>query len=634
MRREQRDPEGYTQSTIKPVSEGGTGTSVLDNFITALDVVINDPTDLNGPVIINPDGTIPTDVIPSSIPPIPSVFGPKSLFVSQSGTFTITNYDSDATYSLSAVAGSVSRNNDIITYTAPSTAGINGFRLDGRLISVDVTATGISTPSIVSPVNNTNNLGSSVTFTGTAFAMISQSDTHAMSDWELATDSGFLNVIKSEYSSVVDKSSWSVSGLTPNTTYYVRVRYKGNSFGYSGWSTPIKVSTKSSFTPSSEQAKLQASDRVANDYFGGSVAISSDGNTAIIGANGKDSNRGAVYIFIRSGTSWSVQAKLQAQASDRVANDYFGRSVAISSDGNTAIIGANGKDSGRGAVYIFIRSGTSWSEQAKLQAGDRVAYDYFGRSVAISSDGNTAIIGADGKDSGRGAVYIFIRSGTSWSVQAKLQAQASDRVAYDYFGYSVAISSDGNTAIIGANGKDSSIGAAYIFIRSGTSWSEQAKLQAQAGDRVANDQFGRTVAISSDGNTAIIGAYLKDSAEGTNTGAAYIFIRSGTSWSEQAKLQASDRVANDYFGANVAISSDGNTAIIGADGKDSNRGAVYIFIRSGTSWSVQAKLQAQAGDRVANDYFGYRVAISSDGNTAIIGAYNKDAGMGVAYIYS
>ena len=183
----------------------------------------------------------------------------------------------------------------------------------------------------------------------------------------------------------------------------------------------------------------------------------------------------------------------------------------------------NSKIKVAGAAYIFIRSGTSWTQQQKFQANDKAVNDYFGNSVAISSDGNTAIIGAYYKDSSTGAVYIFTRSGTSWSQQAKLQA--SDKATSEHFGYNVAISSDGNTAIIGAYYKNSpegaKTGAAYIFTRSGTTWTEQAKLQAS--DRATNDYFGYSVAISSDGNTAIISAHFKDSPEGTDTGAAYIY---------------------------------------------------------------------------------------------------------------
>ena len=527
MRREHRDPNTFTPSTIKQVKEGGTGTSNLDNFITSLNVVIDDITDPNGPVIADNNGNIPSDVIPSNVGNTPSIIGPSSLYTSQVGTYTISNFDSDASYNITVMSGTVSRTGKTITYTAPSTPGVGGFIIDGRPFNVSIENTGVATPSITSPLTNTTNHDSSITFISSDFTMISQSDTHEVSDWELATDSQFTNIIKQSVNSSVNKLSWTVSELSPNTVYYCRMRHKGTVFGYSGWSPSVKLTTKANFTPSLEIKKLLATDGQAGDYFGWSVAISGDGNTAIIGArgDGNATDAGSAYIFVRSGTNWSYQAKLLA--SDGQSGDYFGRSVALSSDGNTAIIGAyldDDKATDAGAAYIYVRSGTNWTYQTKLLASDGQASDYFGYSVAISGDGNTAIIGAYGDDdkaTNAGAAYIFTRSNTDWIQQTKLLA--SNGQGGDYFGYSVAISRDGDTAIIGAYGDDDKAidaGSAYIFVRSGTNWSYQTKLLASDGQ--ANDYFGYSVAISGDGNTAIIGAYADDD-KGTDAGSAYIF---------------------------------------------------------------------------------------------------------------
>ena len=363
-----------------------------------------------------------------------------------------------------------------------------------------------------------------------------------------------------------------------------------------------------------QQAQIQAVDKDEQDQFGRSVSISGDGNTAIVGSFRDGSyNTGSAYIFTRSGTSWSQQAKLVA--SNPVNYILFGYSVSISSDGNTAIVGASYEDSGSpgaGEAYIFTRSsGTSWSEQDKIQPSDTQNEDFFGCSVSISSNGNTAIVGAWGF----GAAYIFTRSGTSWSQQAKVQG------AGERFGWSVSISGDGNTAIVGAQRESISTGAAYVFTLSGGSWPQQAKLQAS--DKKINTRFGFSVSISSDGDTAIVGA---DQDSGY-AGAAYVFTRSsGASWSEQAKIQASDKQSNDRFGYSVSISSDGNTAIMGAIIK----GSAYIFTRSGTSWTEEQKIRASDG------YFGYGSSIAGDGNTAIVGALYEDTGYtnaGSAYIF-
>ena len=327
-------------------------------------------------------------------------------------------------------------------------------------------------------------------------------------------------------------------------------------------------------------------------------------------------------------TGWLEEQKLFA--SDGAAGDIFGESVSIS--GDYAIVGASGDDdngSGSGSAYIFLRSGTGWVQQAKLTASDGNANDWFGNSVSISGD--YAIVGAfwdDDKGNASGSAYIFKRDGTTWSQQAKLTA--SDGNASAWFGWSVSVS--GNYAIVGAyqddvNGMANS-GSAYIFLRSGTTWSQQAKLTAS--DSAAGDVFGCSVSIS--GDYAIVGAN-QDDVNGTDSGSAYIFKRDGTSWSEQAKLTASDGAVSDYFGQSVSIN--GDYAIVGAyldDDKGSSSGSAYILKRDGTSWSEEAKLTASDGAGI--DRFGYSVSI---GNGYIIaGAYlddDKGTDSGSAYMF-
>ena len=374
-----------------------------------------------------------------------------------------------------------------------------------------------------------------------------------------------------------------------------------------------------------EQQKIQGTDTSGLDQFGISVAISDNGTTAIVGAYTEDVH-GAAYIFTRSGSTWTQQAKLQA--SDRQTHDEFGWSVAISANGNTAIVGAryetvNQWSKKQGAAYIFTRSGTTWTEQQKITASDRQPYDLFGTSVAISGDGDTAIVGADSEDPGgasyadAGSAYIFTRSGTTWTQQQKISA--SDKDDYDNFGTSVAIDHDGDTVIVGAEGawfgtasNMGYAGAAYIFTRSGTTWTEQQKIQAS--DPGGVEYLGKSVSISDDGNTAIASAQS----------GGYIFTRSGTTWSQQQKIQKSCQ--------SVAISGNGNTAILGSLYASSSAGTAYIFARSGTTWSEQNEIDAS--DKQSGDEFGKSVSISGD--YAIVGAWYEDTGgskAGAAYIY-
>ena len=505
-----------------PVTRGGTGVTSANEVVNLLDAVPQTMVGVPGGLVrLNAQGVVQDVSVLEGVVNSVSIVGLTSLVVNQTATYIISNYDIATTYTLTANGGSVSRNGDTITYTAPSTGGNGGFTINGRVFAINIVTPYINTPSVSSPINGTSGLGSGVLITSSAFSVSGGSDTHTSSDWMVATDSGFVNIVQNVVDSTTNKTSFTLT-TNPSTTYYVKVRHKGTTYGYSNWSSVVSFSTNTSFYPQNEIAKLLASDGATNDRFGYSVSISGDGNTVIVGAQYDDDkgiNSGSAYIYTRSSGTWSQQAKLLA--SDGSTSDYFGVSVSMSSDGNTAIVGAHGDDSARGSAYIYTRSGSTWTYQTKLTASDGATNDYFGRSVSLSSDGNTAIVGAYYDDSGRGSAYIYTRSGSTWTDQTKLTA--SDGATSDYFGCSVSISSDGNTAIVGAysdDDKGTDGGSAYIYTRSGSTWSQQAKLLASDG--AASDYFGYSVSISSDGNTAIVGAYGDDD-KGTDSGSAYIF---------------------------------------------------------------------------------------------------------------
>jgi len=378
-----------------------------------------------------------------------------------------------------------------------------------------------------------------------------------------------------------------------------------------------------------EVAKLIASDGAGGDFFGYSVALS--GDTAVIGAWLGDSNvanSGAAYVFTRSGAIWSQQAKLIA--SDAMVGDAFGYSVAIS--GDTIVIGARSGDgnvSDSGSAYVFTRSGSTWSQQTKLIASDGSFGDFFGWSIAIHDE--TVVVGSwrdDDNGTDSGSVYVFTRSGSTWSQQAKLSD--STGAGNDRFGWSVSVSDD--TVLVGSyydddNGTNS--GTTYVFIRSGTTWSQQAKLSAS--DATSFHFFGVSLALS--GDTALIGA-SGDDDNGIDAGAAYVFTRNGTTWSQQAKLTGNDAAPDDESGWSVALS--GDIALLGAIRDDDNgtdSGSVYIFIRNGTTWTQEAKLIQSDG--AVHDFFSFSMGLSGD--TVLIGASLDDdngADSGSAYIFT
>ncbi|KPA12838.1 PKD domain-containing protein [Candidatus Magnetomorum sp. HK-1] len=364
------------------------------------------------------------------------------------------------------------------------------------------------------------------------------------------------------------------------------------------------------------EQKVIASDGNVDDSFGIDIAISK--KHAIIGAyydDDKGSNSGSAYIQTYGASGWSESIKLSA--TDGAADDYFGYAVSISD--NYALVGAykeDDKGSDAGAAYIYKRQGSHWSQSAKLLANNGAASDYFGYAVSISND--TALVGAyldDYSYTDQGSAYIFKRNGDSWIQEAYLTA--SDKAASDQFGSAVALS--GNYAIIGARYDDDSYsgsGSAYIFIREGTTWTQQAKLTASDPD--ANDYFGFSVSIS--GDYAIVGAYADD-RDVSDMGSAYIFKRNGTNWSETVKLTPTDGSVSDCYGYNVSLS--GDYAIVGSkndDDKGANSGSAYLYQRDGENWNLLVKLIPEDGQ--PGDYFGQAVSIFE--NNIAIGSYNDD----------
>ncbi len=387
------------------------------------------------------------------------------------------------------------------------------------------------------------------------------------------------------------------------------------------------------FTYLSPKATQQGAKLVGSGFTGAAnegyaVAISADGNTAIIGGPQDSSGTGAFWIFSRSNGAWTqVGSKLVVTGA--VAAAQQGWSVALSGDGNTAIIGGNQDSAGKGAAWVFTQSNGVWTQQAsKLLPSDETGNGLFGSAVALSFNGNTAIIGGNADNANAGAAWVFTRNGSSWAQQGN-KLVANDETGNGSFGVSVAVSSDGNTAVIGGNNDNSANGAAWIFVQTAGVWG-QVGLKLTGSDATAGAKLGYSVALSADGNTALAGGY----ADTSNTGAAWVFTQSGGVWTQVgSKLVGTGAVGAAEQGISVTLSGDGSTAALGGNQDSSVNGAVWLFTQSGGVWTQKGS-KLFGSDNTGAAEQGTAVALSADGTTLIEGGPLDASGTGAAWVFT
>ena len=361
------------------------------------------------------------------------------------------------------------------------------------------------------------------------------------------------------------------------------------------------------------------------DASGLAVSMSSDGNTLAIGAwsnDGTGNNAGHVRVYNWSGTAWT---QIGSDIDGEAADDRSGCSVSMSSDGNTLAIGASQNDgagSDAGHVRVYEWSGTAWTQKGADIDGE-AADDVSGRSISMSSDGNTLAIGAfwnDGTGTDAGHVRVYNWSGTAWVQKGvDIDGEAAD----DESGRSVSMSSDGNTLAIGAiqnDGTGNNAGHVRVYNWSGTAWTQKG---AGIDGEAAMDGSGVAVSMSFDGNTLAIGATLNGGITNYQRGHVRVYEWSGTAWTQKG-VDIDGEADGDFSGISVSMSSDGNTLAIGAhsnDGTGSDAGHVRVYNWSGTAWT---QIGSDIDGEAADDRSGCSVSMSSDGNILAIGAMGND----------
>ena len=363
-------------------------------------------------------------------------------------------------------------------------------------------------------------------------------------------------------------------------------------------------------------------------YQGWSVALSADGSTAIVGGTTDNKLTGAVWVFSHSGKAWTQEGS-KLIGSGAVGQGGQGASVALSADGNTAVVGGPYDDSMIGATWVYVRSGARWTQQGrKLIGTGAIGNAGQGMSVALSADGNTLIVGGPEDNRGTGAAWVFTRSGGAWTQQGD-KLVGSDLIGTPSAGTSVALSADGNTAIIGGPYDNSNIGAVWVFTRTGGLWRQQGNKLVGTGAAGRAGQ-GFSVALSADGSILLAGGLGDDS----NTGAAWVFTRLGALWAQQGrKLVGSGAVGMARQGHSAALSADGNTAMVGGPYDNSYAGAAWVYTRGGGKWTQQGDKLIGSGS-IGRAEQGYSVALSADGNLAIAGGIADDMVVGAAWVHA
>ena len=372
-------------------------------------------------------------------------------------------------------------------------------------------------------------------------------------------------------------------------------------------------------------SKLVGTGAVGSSDQGVSVALSADSNTAIVGGYGDNGGLGAAWVYTRHDGAW-VQQGPKLVGTGYVGSTQQGLSVALSGDGNTAIVGGPGDSGGVGAAWVYtLGSNGEWAQQ-KLVGTGAIGRSQQGYSVALSADGNTALVGGIADNGGVGAVWVYTRAGNGeWAQQgSKLVGTGAEHSAQ---GVSVALSSDGNTALVGGPSDSRLVGAAWVYTRdSHGEWAQQGSKLVGTG-AVGSSYQGASVALSADGNTALIGGDFDNGY----VGAAWVYTRdSHGEWTQEGAKLVGPTAGSSYQGISVALSGDGNTAVVGGYADNAGVGTAWVYARSHGAWAQEAKLVGAGAQGSVRQ--GYSAALSADGNTAVVGAPLDGGLCGAAWV--
>jgi hypothetical protein len=569
-----------------------------------------------------------------------TVKGPLTVTKDIGGTlpteYIITNYDSNEVYNILTISGSYIRVDDIIYYSPPANPGVSGFIINDQVFNITVEDIFVVKPSITDPINNSANINTTIVVRSSDYLVSEGDGEYVSTDWQLSLNPLFTTILLQNIDSTTDINSWVIYNLNLSTTYYVRVRYKDLNIGYSSWSDPVGFTTGNSLTPGLELNIINPPVGISIDNFGYVVNITPDGTRAFISSlyNGDSNltNPGIVYIYTVENNSLIYEDQLISV--DPASNEFYGNSLASSNDGSVLVVGCSEDNysgySKSGSIYIYERTGVSWTQIQQIFNPNPINDGGFGHSVSISGDGNTIVVGAPFDSLQRGTTYVYEKTGLSWTLIATLFPPGPTGLFQT--GYNVKISKDGTRIISGCYW---GIGdKCSVYFNNNGVWEFEANLNTSSS-------FGNgfNVSINENGNTIAIGSCYHSYQDYLSAGIVYIYIRSGNTWTLQQTLTPNDISSSDYFGSVVELNNSGDKILVTSRNDDyngyNNSGSVYIFTRTANVWNENNKITPFIP--IEGGSFGSSLKITGDNNLAIVGSNNVTSNIstgGNAYLFT
>lgn len=638
-----------------PVTEGGTGAIDKDEACDNLGLLRKNMKDKpGGPAGLGNDGKIKSTILPPSLlGSYITIEGPTTLFVTAQGTYTINGYDNSIAYTLTAIRGTVARSANMITYVAPADLnGECGFILNGRRVIINLKAPGIDKPSILAPIAGSSLYNETYTSISSPFVMIGGlTDTHAGSQWQLSDDPTFTTVIKSSTLVPADKTSWQITDLRENKVYYVRVRYNGTTLGYSEWSNTVSFTTQN--FPYSTITTIKRDPLGGAEYeTSRSVCVSDDGlriafavatnGVTLTGYNAR------VYIYRKENISWVHEATLVDIGT--TIGDQTGMSITCDAAMTRIVVGVpfatvNGLQYA-GKLVIWNRVITTWNQGNTIteQAPSQMAQ--FGNSVSISRDGTWLAVGAPGvgtiPNEQSGKAYLLMRNYPGWDWKATMTLPSSIVNSYGFmFGANVVIGPTGAAVLVSAYGEKppgvtNRIGAVYLFAKDGNGDIQQVcKIPGPTAATTSDIIFGADIDMAVISSALTIAVGTANGNPNTNNNVYIYRFPSIGNWdqgllpgtaTEEAVLSSNDNNPTSKFGNSISLNVTGDLLAIGANkwvsSLSGSIGTVYLFKRTGTSWTQYKKYIATVPG--TNQGFGTNVHLSREGSVMGITATLQD----------